>query len=278
MLAYRSVYLMAAVAAIGLEGLNNVLHSGLEAARSVGLAMAPSIAVITVCRNHGTLLPRAVDSVARLADPRVRHIVIDGASTDGTVEYLQTNGQCLHYWLSEPDRGIYDAMNKGWNAAPENSYVIFLGADDQLLALPSTQEIEAARDAGISVIYGTTDVGDLPFRSRWDSGIRFRNTVHHQSMAICKSVAPTSPFDDRYRVYGDWDFNLRLWRRGVKAAYSPSLRALADAGGASAARPVVESFLIGARNGGVLAGVGAVAVVFYCAQRDRLRGLRKSMR
>lgn len=234
--------------------------------------------MITVCRNHVTLLPRALDSVTRLADPRVRHIVIDGASADGTVEYLKANSECLHYWRSEPDRGIYDAMNKGWNAAPENSYIIFLGADDQLLSLPSTQEIVAARDAGISILYGTTDVGDLAFRSRWDRGIRFRNTVHHQSMLICKSVAPAPPFDDRYRVYGDWDFNLRLWRRGVKAAYSPSLKALADAGGASAARPVVESFLIGTRNSGIVAGVGAVAIVIYCAQRDRLRGLRKPMR
>ena len=234
-------------------------------------SVASSIAVITVCRNPGALLPRAVGSVVRLNDPRLRHIVIDGASTDGTVEYLRAQGQRLHHWISEPDRGIYDAMNKGWKAAPEHSYILFLGADDQLLSLPSSQEIATAEESGVGIIFGTTTVGDVQFRSRWDRGIRFRNTVHHQSMLIRKSLSPAPPFDVRYRVYGDWDFNLRLWRGGAMATYSSSLKALADPGGASAARPVVESFLIGSRNGGFGAGVAGVGVVLYCALRDRFR-------
>lgn len=231
----------------------------------------PSIAVITVCRNPGALLQRAVGSVARLADPGVHHIVIDGASTDGTVEYLQANSQCFHYWLSEPDGGIYDAMNKGWNVAPGHSFIIFLGADDQLLSLPSAQEIFAAEAAGVGILYGTTIVGDVPFRSRWDSGIRVRNTVHHQSMLVRKGVSAAPPFDVRYRVYSDWDFNLRLWRSGVRATYSSSLRALADPGGASASRPVVESFLIASRNSGIGTGMVAASFVQYCALRERFR-------
>lgn len=246
-------------------------------ARPSGDKVVHDIAVVTVCRNHATVLPRAIESVARLADPRVRHIVIDGASTDETIKYLEANSYRLHHWVSEPDSGIYDAMNKGWNAAPDNSFIIFLGADDQLLSLPSTAEILAANEAGAAIIFGTTDVAGRPFRSRWDRGIRLRNTVHHQSMLIRKNVSPVSPFDDRYRVYGDWDLNLRLWRRGVRATYSPALKALADAGGASATRPVVETFLIGARNSGILVGAAAVAIVLYCGQRDRLRNLRNAL-
>ena len=239
-------------------------------------AAATTIAVVTVCRNPGPLLARAVQSVAQLDDLRVRHIVIDGASTDGSVEYLRAQGQRFHQWISEPDSGIYDAMNKGWGSAPEHSYILFLGADDQLLSLPSSQEIEAAEEAGVGIIFGTTTVGDVQFRSRWDRGIRFRNTVHHQSMLIRKSLSPAPPFDVRYRVYGDWDFNLRLWRGGAVATYSPSLKALADPGGASAARPVAESFLIGSRNCGFGAGVAAVGVVLYCALRDRFRSRMNS--
>lgn len=230
-----------------------------------------AIAVVTVCRNPGACLPRAVESVARLNDPRVVHIVIDGASTDGTAEYLRANGRHLFHWVSEPDTGIYDAMNKGWAAAPEHSHILFLGADDQLLSLPSPQEIATTDACGAGIIFGTTIVGQMPFRSRWDRGIRFRNTVHHQSMLIRKSLSPMPPFDTRYRVYGDWDFNLRLWRNGVVAAHSPALKALADPGGASSARPVLESFLIARRNIGFGAGVVAAGVVIYCAGRDRVR-------
>lgn len=236
--------------------------------------MSAPIAVVTVCRNPGQLLARALESVQKLDDPRVRHIVIDGASTDGTVEFLQNYGGRLHRWLSEPDRGIYDAMNKGWSAAPVNSYIIFLGADDQLLSLPSTVEILAAEATGAEVMFGTTSVGARPFRSRWDGGIRFRNTVHHQSMLVRKRVSPTPPFDVRYRLYGDWDFNLRLWRRGVRAAHLPTLIAHADPGGASAARPVLETFQIGRRNCGAWTGAVAVGVLIYCGLRDRLRDLR----
>ena len=96
--------------------------------------------------------------------------------------------------------------------------------------------------------------------------------MHHQSMLVRKSLSPAPPFDVRYRVYGDWDFNLRLWRSGVMATYSPSLGALADPGGASATRPVAESFLIGSRNCGFGAGMVAVGVVLYCAVRDCMRG------
>lgn len=238
--------------------------------------LASSISVITVCRNPGPLLQRSIGSVARLADSRVRHIVIDGASTDGTVEYLRSNGKLVDYWLSEPDQGIYDAMNKGWDAAAESSFILYLGADDQLLSLPSSRELVAATESGFGILYGTTTVGHLPFRSRWDRGIRFRNTVHHQSMLIHKRLSPAPPFDARYRVYGDWDLNLRLWRRGVRAVFSPTLTALADPGGASATRPVLETFQIGKRHGGVWAGAVAVVIVVYCGLRDYLRKLRNA--
>ena len=254
----------------------NGIPDGFMTEAATSAMRAPSITVITVCRNPGVLLRRAISSVARLADPRVRHIVIDGASTDGTVEYLQTSGGRLHCWTSEPDHGIYDAMNKGWMAAPEESYVLFLGADDQLLSLPSSREIVEAEEHGTGIIFGTTDIGGIRFRSRWDRGIRFRNTVHHQSMLVHKRLSPTAPFDARYRVYGDWDFNLRLWHRGVKAAFSPALTALADPGGASSTRPLLETFQIGNRNGGAWAGIVAVGVVAYCGLRNRLSGSRSA--
>ena len=221
------------------------------------LAPASCIAVITVCRNPGALLHEAIASVQALHDPRVRQIVIDGASTDGTPAYLQSIGDPLHHWRSEPDGGIYDAMNKGWAAAPADAWVLCLGADDRLLQLPADEELRAAEAAGHGIVYGSTLVGSRAFRSRLDAGIRFRNTLHHQSMLVHKVLAPAPPFDTRYRVYGDWEFNLRLWRGGASAVHSAALRAYAAPGGASAPRPLVESYRVARRHGGLLAGVVA---------------------
>lgn len=220
------------------------------------------IAVVTVCRNPGALLREAIDSVQALRDPRVRQIVVDGASTDGTPEYLRSMADRLHYWCSEPDGGIYDAMNKGWAAAPEDAWVIYIGADDRLLQLPGADELHAADEAGHGMVYGTTMAGTRAFRSRLDSGIRFRNTLHHQSLLVRKELSPSAPFDTRYRVYGDWDFNVRLWRQGVSAVYSPTLRAFAAPGGASAPRPMVESFRVARRHGGLTAGIVAWLLAF----------------
>ena len=226
--------------------------------------------MVTVCRNPGTLLREAIDSVQALHDPRIRQIVIDAASTDGTPAYLQSIGDQLHHWRSEHDSGIYDAMNKGWAAAPADAWVLYLGADDRLLQLPADAELRAAAAAGHGIVYGSTLVGTRPFRSRLDAGIRFRNTLHHQSMLVHKVLAPAPPFDTRYRVYGDWEFNLRLWRRGVSAVHSAALRAYAAPGGASAPRPLVESYRVACSHGGVPAGILAWLLASSAALRAHL--------
>jgi hypothetical protein len=112
-------------------------------------------------------------------------------------------------------------------------------------------------------VFGTTSMGATNFRSRFDAGIRFRNTLHHQSLMIRKNVCDGPPFDVRYRVYGDWDFNLRLWLSGCKAMQLQSLRAFAAPGGASARRPLLEAFLVSRRNVGICAGAIAWAAHLY---------------
>jgi glycosyltransferase involved in cell wall biosynthesis len=239
----------------------------------IDINTAPStIALITVCRNPGLLLPRVIASVAVLQDARVFHYIVDGASSDGTRDFLRDSSHGLAGWISEPDSGIYDAMNKGWHMAPDDSWVLFLGADDRIVSLPSDAELLSARVAGNDIVYGTTQLGGRTFRSRWNGGLRLRNTVHHQSMLVRKAVAPAPPFDTRLRVYGDWDFNLRLWRRGVRATFVPSLRAAADSGGLSASRPLGEAYRIAASNGNVAWGLCAVVWLQLHAWRSRITG------
>ncbi|CAD5372638.1 hypothetical protein RA210_U200025 [Rubrivivax sp. A210] len=228
-----------------------------------------AVTVVTVCRNPGPLLAGVVDSVAALERTDVVHVVIDGASTDGTVEYLRSESHRLACWRSEPDSGIYDAMNKGWAVAGPRSYVLFLGADDRLLALPSADELSAARARGDLLIYGDVVAHRTPFVSNFTAELRFRNTLHHQALLVSKLAHPAPPFDPRYRVYGDWDFNLRLWKQGARACYLSSLRSYASPGGVSSTRPLGEAFAIASKHAGLRAGL----VVCYRVMKGKLRDL-----
>jgi glycosyltransferase involved in cell wall biosynthesis len=88
------------------------------------------VSIITVTRNSATTLVEALRSVAEQSHPYVEHIVIDGASTDATDEVVKQHGTRVAKYLSEPDSGIYDAMNKGLSFA-SGDVVAFLNADDR---------------------------------------------------------------------------------------------------------------------------------------------------
>ena len=93
--------------------------------------MKPTISVITVTYNTAKLLPGLIDSLRAQTDPDFEWIVVDGASTDMTVELIKSSGDLVTNWISEPDFGIYHAMNKALQLA-SGQYYLVLGADDRL--------------------------------------------------------------------------------------------------------------------------------------------------
>lgn len=140
--------------------------------------MPPKIFVVTVCRNAATLLEQTIQSVLAQSYADVEYILVDGASTDGTQQiieqYASARDSRIVYWVSEPDKGIYDAMNKalGWighrlQADPQsaqNAWVNFMNAgdrfaDDEVLWRifgPQGCLYKAKEPAAVKVIGGTT--------------------------------------------------------------------------------------------------------------------------
>lgn len=232
---------------------------------------APSIAVIVVVRNALEPLQATLDSVFALDHPRVRLIVIDGASTDGTQAYLESIKTQLHFTISEPDRGIYDAMNKGWHAAPADSFVLYMGAGDLIRSLPSPDELTGAAKQGISVLLGRCMVGEMSFQSRWTREMYLRNVAHHQAMMVRKTLHPTAPFDVGYRVYGDWEFNLRLFKAGARAQYIESFQTFADPDGVSARHGLREITRVARRHGGPVIGLLSLGLNWASSLRRRWR-------
>lgn len=93
----------------------------------------PTISIITVCRNAGRFIERTIESVVSQTYPHIEYIVIDGASTDGTVEIIRRHEAGVSYWSSEPDQSHFDAMNKGLRHCT-GDYVLFMNAGDRIRA------------------------------------------------------------------------------------------------------------------------------------------------
>lgn len=212
------------------------------------------ICVVIVCRDARSLLEKTLLNIQGLDDPRLQVIVIDGQSTDGTLQLLNSWREKLLHFESEPDTGIYNAMNKGWRAAPEDSYILFLGAGDYILELPKFEEMIGADGAVPLVIMGDCMIGNALFISRWDGRMRFYNTAHHQSLLIHKSIHPDPPFNDTLRVFADWDFNLRLLRSGIQAKRVKRFRSFAEPGGVSARPNLIEIKKVARFHSGAWAG------------------------
>lgn len=189
----------------------------------------PLITVITVVFNGEKILEQTIQSVVENPNKNINYIIVDGRSTDGTIDIIKKYQSKLFKWVSEPDKGIYDAMNKGWQLAPGNSYILFLGAGDKIVSLP--QLTERSPD----IIFGDVNKADkFIFHSTADIRLHFGNTVHHQALLIKKKIHPQQPFDLNYPVYADFDFNQRLLKKGYRFVKDENFLSYAHDAGASA--------------------------------------------
>lgn len=204
------------------------------------------ISVITVCYNCAATLADALQSVAGQSWPDVEHIVIDGASTDGTKAVIERYRAGLAAVVSEPDAGIYDAMNKGLRLAT-GELVGFLNADD-VLALADTlaQVAQAAlAEPQADAVYGdlkyiAKDRPEQVFR-HWrsepfkPSSLRFGWMPPHPTLYVRKPVLDAlGGFDTSFRIAADYDLILRIFGRpGRTYVHIPSVLVLMRTGGAS---------------------------------------------
>lgn len=113
--------------------------------------MKPAISIITVTFNAANLLPGLINSLRAQTDRDFEWIVVDGASTDGTVGLIKSAGDVVTRWISEPDFGIYDAMNKALHLA-KGDYYLVMGADDQLNPDAIAQYRNHARQSDADIV------------------------------------------------------------------------------------------------------------------------------
>ena len=198
------------------------------------------ISIITVTYNAASVLSRTLDSVKSQSWQQIEHLIIDGASKDETVSMAETyKAQCPYevVILSEPDKGLYDAMNKGLRLAT-GDYLVFLNAGDTLHAADTLETIfrsalplRYAKNCQLSivnchragVIYGDTAITDEqgqflhlrrlrpPKKLSWKS-FRQGMLVCHQAFYALTDIAKEIPYDPRYRYSADVDWCIRVMK------------------------------------------------------------------
>lgn len=189
----------------------------------------PLFSIITVTYNARLTLPPTLRSVTEQTCDLYEMIVVDGASTDRTIDIIRGCKNENLRWISEPDKGIYDAMNKGI-AMAQGEYLIFLNAGDRF-ASPETLQMlaDAAMDNDFpGIIYGQTDIVDADDRVLGPRHLRapeqlaldsFKEgmTVCHQAFVALRKIAGF--YNLRYRFSADYDWCIRCLQHSRRNHY-----------------------------------------------------------
>lgn len=234
------------------------------------MSSEPTVSVVTAVFNGMPYLRNTLQSVAQQTYPRREHWVIDGGSTDGSIEVIREHAPSLAGWVSERDRGIADAFNKGL-ARARGDYIMFLNSDDELAAPDVLSRVIAiARETGFpDVLYGDCDVieresGAFLYRHARDYDrarfLRFGVLPHPSMLMHRRYFERHGRFDTSYKVAMDYELQLR----GVPACGAtrlPFVVSRVRTGGASTrdSRQVLDENLRALRANGHLGPASALA-------------------
>jgi glycosyltransferase involved in cell wall biosynthesis len=201
--------------------------------------MMPRVSIITVCLNCRRDIETTLSSIFQQSYDNVERIVVDGFSSDGTKEYLESLKDKLAVFISEPDQGIYDAMNKGINSAT-GDYLIFINAGDRFAHKDVLSNV--MQDPNVIERRPTIISGRVQFEINNELLNLFRPSrpgkegkgLPHQATFIDAALQKENLFDTRFRFVGDYE----LWRRLQKndlfhVYYSNEVVAVFSLGGVS---------------------------------------------
>ncbi|MGY3214980.1 glycosyltransferase family 2 protein [Mucilaginibacter sp. HD30] len=244
----------------------------------------PILSVVTVVYNNVANIERTMLSVLNQTYPAIEYIVIDGASTDGTLQIIERYKDKLGKFISEEDKGIYDAMNKGILAAT-GDYIIFMNSGDEFYSDDTVARVFAsAEDADI--YYGETEMMDeegnnlgrrrhaAPEAFTWRD-FKYGMSISHQAIYIKRSLV--EPYDPKYQLSADIDWILRAAKKAKSIVNVHTYVARYKMGGMSKQKhrqSLLERFDIMKKHYGLLPTVFNHMVIAFNLGRYWLRNKR----
>ncbi len=174
----------------------------------------PFISVITIVFNGEKEIEKTIQSVLEQSYKNFEYIIIDGGSTDSTIDIIKQYENKVDYWLSEPDHGIYDAMNKGIELAG-GEWIIFMNAGDYFFEKDILSRVFSINLASYDLVYGHCEVRyegyakiiqARPLHDLW-TGMNF----YHQSSFVKTALMKQYKFNTRYKIAADFDFVYQIF-------------------------------------------------------------------
>ena len=174
------------------------------------------LSIITINYNNKNGLRKTMESVSSQSFSDFEFVVVDGGSSDGSADLLNEFGAMISYGISEPDHGVYQAMNKGIRHA-NGDYLLFLNSGDWLFDDTVIEEFlncgfnEDIVDGNVCILYGNRQMVDKsPETEEATFDFFFRSSLWHQAAFIRKDAFEKFGFyDESFRIVGDWDFFMR---------------------------------------------------------------------
>ena len=168
----------------------------------------PKVSIVCVTRNAADCIGRCVNSILSQTYSNIELVIQDGNSTDGTQDILRSYGDKIAYWKSEPDTGIYNAMNKALDKAT-GEWVYFVGADDALLpdfSLFVDKELEEKS----AIYYANVIYKGVKTKGEVKPYEQAKHGIFHQTIVYPMQVFRKYRYDERYKVVADYALNLKL--------------------------------------------------------------------
>jgi glycosyltransferase involved in cell wall biosynthesis len=202
----------------------------------------PKLSIITVVYNGAEFVEQALKSVLDQSYPNLEYILIDGGSTDGTVDIIKRYESQLSYFVSEPDKGIYNAMNKGL-AQASGDFIGILNADDYYESGTLQTVAKAIEISGSQIIYGNMntrrDFGERSYtrteKPNLDAMPKTMGVFHPATFVAKKVYDEIGGFDEQYRLSADYDFMLRAYLKKYSFHHVDAVLTTFRVGGASTA-------------------------------------------
>ena len=214
------------------------------------------VTVVTAVLNDAGHIEQTILSVISQTDIEIEYIIVDGGSKDGTLELIGKYKDKISLLISEPDRGVYDAMNKGIKYST-GDFVYFINSGDILLnpsilskiKLEELKERNAIIYGNVVVAYGNIEALEKP-RPFFNSKMKFKGIgICHQSMFFPGKLIRNEKYDLSYNIAADYDLAYRLWRKGTEFLYKDITIAKYDWGKGISSNPykLLDVYLENAR-------------------------------
>ena len=197
------------------------------------------ISIITINLNNKDGLKKTIESVInQTVYDKVEYIIIDGGSTDGSKELIEQHKDKLYYWCSEPDRSIYNAMNKGITVST-GDYLLFLNSGDYLAENNVLERVLPYLE--YDFVYGNewkvNERYKCPYEAKYpdklDESFFRRTSLPHQSTFIKSELLKEKPYSEDFKIISDWKFFIEEFRSGKTYKHMPFIVSVYDCSGFS---------------------------------------------